>query len=93
MRIGLPNQKEDVGNMSEDFVRISFDVPAKQHLLLKTECVQAHVSIKQFMYEMMLKGLQELKEKQLKERLKKSVQQAKQGKVKSRGSFAKYVED
>lgn len=37
----------------------------------------------------MLKGLQELKEKQLQDRLKKSIQQSKEGKVKSRDSFAK----
>ena len=42
---------------------------------------------------MMLKELQDLKEKQLQENLKISIQQSKESKVKSRGSFAKYVED
>jgi hypothetical protein len=79
--------------MRENLVRISFDVPAEEHHLLKLECLQAHVSIKEFMQEVMRKGLQELKEKQLQERLKKSVKQAKEGKVKSRDSFAKYIED
>jgi hypothetical protein len=36
---------------------------------------------------------QKFKKKQLKEALKKSIQQSKEGKVKNRGSFAKYVKD
>lgn len=46
-----------------------------------------------FLYEMTIKGLRELKEKQLQDRLKKSIQQSKEGKLKSRGSFAKNVKD
>ena len=53
----------------------------------------ARLAIKDFMHEMMLKELQDLKEKQLQENLKISIQQSKESKVKSRGSFAKYVED
>ena len=41
---------------------------------------------------MRLKGLQDLKEKRLQDRLKKSIQQSKAGKVKS-PPFAKYVKD
>lgn len=40
----------------------------------------------------MKKELEELKEKQLRDRLKKSTQQSKEGKIESRGSFAQYVE-
>lgn len=74
-------------------VRLSFDIPLEEHILLKTACAQARLAIKDFMHEMMLKGLQELKKKELNDRLKLSIQQSKEGKVKSRGSFAKYVED
>jgi len=74
-------------------VRVSFDIPEDEHVLLKTGCAQSRISIKDFLHEMMLKGLQELKEKQLQDRLRRSIQQSKEGKVKSRGSFAKYVED
>lgn len=79
--------------MREHTVRLSFDIPEEEHILLKTGCAQLRIAIKDFLHEMMLKGLQELKEKQLQDRLKKSIQQSKEGKVKSRGSFAKYAKD
>ena len=73
--------------------RLSFDIPEEEHMLLKTECAQMRIAIKDFLHETMRKGLQELKEKQLQNRLKKSIQQSKEGKVRNRGSFAKYAED
>lgn len=79
--------------MKEHMVRLSFDIPEEEHILLKTGCAQLRIAIKDFLHEMMLKGLRELKNKQLQDRLKKSIQQSKEGKIKSRGSFAKYVED
>lgn len=79
--------------MKENMVRLSFDVPEEEHILLKMGCAQLRIAIKDFLHEMMLKGLKELEEKQLQDRLKKSIQQAKEGKVKSRGSFAKHVKD
>jgi hypothetical protein len=79
--------------MKQNTVRLSFDIPEEEHILLKTGCAQMRIAIKDFLHEMMLRGLQELKEKQLQERLKLSIKQSKEGKVKSRGSFAKYVED
>jgi len=79
--------------MRENMVRLSFDIPVNEHILLKTACAQSRVNKKDFMHEMMLKGLQELKDKQLKEKLKHSIQQSKEGKVSSLGSFAKYAED
>jgi len=79
--------------MRENMVRISFDIPEDEHTLLKIGCTQARVSIKDFMHQMVLKGIQELEEKKLQERLKLSIQQSKDGKVKSRGSFAKYAKD
>ena len=45
------------------------------------------------MHEIILKEIQELKEKQLQEKLKKFIQQSKEVKVKSRGSFAKHVKN
>jgi hypothetical protein len=79
--------------MKEHMVRLSFDIPEEEHILLKTGCAQLRIAIKDFLHEMMRKGLSELKEKQLQDRLKKSIQQSKEGKLKSRGSFAKYAED
>ncbi len=77
--------------MKENTVRLSFDVPEEEHVLLKIECAQLRIAIKDFLHEMMLKGLKEIKEKQLQENLRLSIQQSKEGKVKSRGSFAKYA--
>ncbi len=79
--------------MKEHMVRLSFDVPEEEHVILKTGCAQLRIAIKDFLHEMMLKGLKELKERQLQERLKLSIKQSKEGRVRSRGSFAKYVED
>ncbi len=66
--------------MSEHMVRLSFDIPEDAHFLLKTECVKARLSIKDFAYAMILKGLEELKEEKFKKRLKESIQQSKEGK-------------
>lgn len=47
--------------------RLSFDIPEEEHILLKMGCAQLKITIKDFLYEMTLKGLRELKEKQLQE--------------------------
>jgi hypothetical protein len=77
--------------MEKNMVRLSFDIPVNEHIVLKTECAQMQVAIKDFLQELVLNGIHELKEKQLQARLKKSIKQSKEGKVKSRGSFAKYA--
>ena len=51
--------------MKENTVRLSFDVPEEEHILLKTGCAQLRIAIKDFLHEMMLKGLKELEEKKL----------------------------
>ena len=56
--------------MREETVRLSFDVPVREHITLKTECAQARIQIKDFLHESMLKGLEELKEKKFKELIK-----------------------
>lgn len=66
--------------MKEHMVRLSFDIPEDTHLLLKTACVQARLSIKDFAYSMIIKGIQELKEEKFKKRLRESIQQSKEGK-------------
>lgn len=66
--------------MKENMVRLSFDIPESEHLRLKTACVRARVSIKEFAYGMILKGLEDLKKEAFKRRLKESVQQSKEGK-------------
>jgi hypothetical protein len=79
--------------MKESMVRLSFDIPIEEHIVLKSECAQARIAMKDFLHDLVLKGIQDLREKQLRKRLKKSIQQSKEGKIKSRGSFSKYVDD
>jgi hypothetical protein len=79
--------------MKENTIRLSFDIPVEEHVTLKSECAQARIAMKDFLHDLVLKGIKELQEKQLQARLKKSIRQSKEGKVKSRGSFAKYVDD
>ena len=67
--------------MKEHMVRLSFDIPDDTHFMLKTECVQARLSIKDFAYSMILKGIKELKEEKFKKRLKQSIDQSKKGKA------------
>lgn len=75
--------------MREHMVRLSFDIPIEEHILLKMECAQARIAMKDFLHDLVLKGIKELKKKQLHKRLNQSLKQAKKGKVKSRGSFTK----
>jgi hypothetical protein len=79
--------------MKNNMVRLSFDVPVGEHIMLKTGCAQLRIAMKDFLHSMMLKGLQEIEERKLHERLKTSLKQSKEGKVRSRGSFAKHVKD
>lgn len=79
--------------MKENTVRLSFDISVEDHVLLKAGCAQARIAMKDFLHGLVLKGIKELEEKRLHDRLKKSILQAKKGKVKSRGSFAEYVDD
>jgi hypothetical protein len=79
MYSGILRSKSKEDTMKEHMVRLSFDIPEDAHFLLKTECVQARLSIKDFAYAMIMKGLQELKEEKFKKRLKESIQQSKEG--------------
>ncbi len=81
--------------MNEETVRLSFDVPVKEHILLKSECAQARISIKEFLHQWMLKGLQELKERKFKEELQESIQQSKKGKARQIdvSRFAKFADE
>ncbi len=66
--------------MRENTVRLSFDIPEDEHYTLKTLCVHARLSIKDFVHAMILKGIQELRKDEFKKRLKESIQQSKERK-------------
>jgi hypothetical protein len=79
--------------MKEKMVRLSFDIPVDEHVVLKSECAQARIVMKDFLHDLVLRGIKELSQKQLHKRLHTSIGQSKEGKVKTRGSFAHHVDD
>lgn len=67
----------------KDIVRLSFDVPAEEHIMYKTESVKSRMPIKDFLHTLVILGMQEYKKRQFQERMEKSIQQAKEGKVRT----------
>lgn len=76
-------------------VRLSLDIPENEHMALKMACVQAKLSIKDFVHAMILKGIEEFKNDKIKKRLKESIRQSKKGKARiiSSDELDKMVED
>lgn len=66
--------------MKGSTIRLSFAIPEDEHFLLKTACVHAKLSIKDFVHGLILKGIQDLKKEEFKKRLKESILQSKNGK-------------
>jgi hypothetical protein len=69
--------------MSKETVRVSFDVPVDEHILYKMECVKTRVPIKDFIHTLVIMGMKEYKKAKLNEKLSRSIQQAKKGKVRT----------
>jgi hypothetical protein len=38
--------------MKESVVRLSFDIPIKEHIVLKSECAQARIAMKDFLHDL-----------------------------------------
>lgn len=76
-------------------VRLSLEVPVEDHIFIKIECAKARISMKDFLEALVLEALKELKDKHLMGRLKKSIQQAKDGKVTtmSLSELEKFIEE
>lgn len=74
-------------------VKLTVEIPLGKHTLLKTECSRRRIRMNQFVDEWITKGLEELQKQELHDGLAKSIQQAKEGKLINKGSFAKYVQD
>lgn len=49
--------------MRDDVVRLSFDISVHEHALLKATCAEAMIPMKDFLHDLVLRGIQELKEK------------------------------
>lgn len=58
--------------MRDDIVRLSFDISAQEHALLKSACAEAMIPMKDFLHDLVLRGIQELKDKKSREGSKKS---------------------
>jgi hypothetical protein len=69
--------------MEKDKVRVSFDIPIEEHIIYKTECVQSRINIKDFMHHLVVIGMKEYQKAKLKEKLERSIQQAKEGKTRT----------
>jgi hypothetical protein len=69
--------------MNKETVRISFDVPVDEHILYKTECVKSRVPIKDFMHNLVVIGMKEYRKAKFNEKMSRSIQQAKEGKVRT----------
>lgn len=75
--------------MRDDVVRLSFDISVHEHALLKAACAEAMIPMKDFLHDLVLRGVQELKEKKSREKSKES----KTGKIEPKTLFAECVKD
>lgn len=75
--------------MREDIVRLSFDISVHEHALLKAACAEAMIPMKDFLHDLVLRGIQELREKKSQEKIKKS----EAGKQEAKPSLAECVKD
>lgn len=75
--------------MRDDVVRLSFDISVHEHALLKAACAEAMIPMKDFLHDLVLRGIQELREKKSKEKIKKS----EVGKQEAKSSLAECIKD
>ncbi len=75
--------------MRDDVVRLRFDISVHEHALLKAACAEAMIPMKDFLHDLVLRGIQELREKKSKEKIKKS----EVGKQEAKSSLAECIKD
>lgn len=75
--------------MRDDVVRLSFDISVHEHALLKAACAESMITMKDFLHDLVLSGIQELKEKKSHEKSKEK----KAGKFETKTFFAECVKD
>lgn len=63
-------------------VRVSFNMPADEHIMIKTECVKTRIPMKDYLHELVRIGWEQVKKAEFRDKMEKSLQQAKEGKVK-----------
>lgn len=62
-------------------VRLSFDVPIEEHIMIKTESVKSRIALKDFLHQIVQMGIKEYKKAQFEQRMDESIEQAKKGKT------------
>lgn len=45
--------------MRDDVIRLSFDISIHEHAMLKATCAEAMIPMKDFLHDLVLKGIQE----------------------------------
>jgi hypothetical protein len=64
----------------KDTVRVSFDVPADEHIFLKTACVEARIPFRNLMKQVFHKTVEKFKKEKLRKLLTQGIKEAKEGK-------------
>lgn len=76
-------------SMRDNLVRLSFDISLHEHALLNAACAEAMIPMKDFLHDLVLRGIQELKDKKSREKSKES----KTGKIEPKTLFAECAKD
>lgn len=58
--------------MRDDVIRLSFDISVHEHAMLKAACAEAMIPMKDFLHDLLVRGIQELKEKNCKKNQKQA---------------------
>lgn len=65
----------------KDTVRVSFNMPVEEHIMIKTDCVKSRIAMQDYLHKLVLIGLEQVHKDKLKKELQESILQAKEGKV------------
>ena len=60
-------------------VRVSFDVPAEEHIFLKSACVNSRITFKDLMQKVFHETVEAFKKEELKARIVKGINESKEG--------------
>lgn len=76
-------------------VRVSFNMPINEHIMIKTDCVKSRKNMKDYLHELVLLGLEQIRKTEVKAGLEEAIQQIKDGKVTTMtlSELEKFIED
>lgn len=64
----------------KDKIRVSFDVPAEEHIFLKSACVNSRITFKDLMQKVFHETVEAFKKEELKAVIVKGINESKEGK-------------